>query len=63
MLAFRSRHRAVFIYGFAKNERENIDDKELRTLRDIANAWLVADVERIESEIANGRLQEVSRDQ
>ena len=44
---------------FAKNERENIDDKELRTLRGIANAWLAADVEHIESEIASGRLQEV----
>jgi hypothetical protein len=63
VLAFRSRHRAVFIYGFAKNERENIDDRELRTLRDIATAWLAADVERIESEIASGRLQEVSCDE
>jgi len=62
LLAFRSRDRAVFIYGFAKNERENVDDKELRTLREIATAWLSADIAHIEREIANGRLQEVPND-
>jgi len=62
LLAFRSRDRAVFIYGFAKNERENIDDKELRTLREIAAAWLTAGIEHIERELASGRLQEVPND-
>jgi hypothetical protein len=59
LLAFRLHDRAVFIYGFAKNERENIDDKELRTLREIATAWLTTNIEHIEREIASGRLQEV----
>jgi hypothetical protein len=27
--------RAIFLFGFAKNERENIDDDQLKTLRDI----------------------------
>lgn len=59
LAAFRSEDRAVFIYGFAKNEVENIDAKQLRTLREIATAWLSASIEHIETEIANGRLQEV----
>jgi len=35
LLAYRSGERAVFLYGFAKNERENIEDDELQTLREI----------------------------
>ena len=58
-LAYRSQDRAVFIYGFAKNERDNIDDKELRTLREFAAAWLAASIEHIEKDLAAGRLEEV----
>jgi hypothetical protein len=38
-------HRAVFLYGFAKNERENIRDAELMTLREIARTFLNASSE------------------
>src|SRR5271170_6058883 len=44
LLAFDPNKRAIFIYGFAKNERGNIDDKEMRTLREIAAAWLAASI-------------------
>jgi hypothetical protein len=33
--------RAVFLCGFAKNERDNIDDDELATLEELAAGWLV----------------------
>ena len=33
LVAFRQGNKAFFIYGFAKNERANISDKELRALR------------------------------
>jgi hypothetical protein len=59
LIAFRSKARAVFLYGFAKNERENIDNDELATLREIAAAWLTADTAQIERAIAEGILQEV----
>jgi hypothetical protein len=62
LLAFQSQDRAVFIYGFAKNERDNINDKELKTLREIAAAWLAASPQNIEREVADGRLQEVPDD-
>jgi hypothetical protein len=40
LLAYREGHRAVFLYGFAKSERENIADDELETLREIgAVCW------------------------
>ncbi len=41
VIAFGSA-RAVFLYGFAKNERENIQDAELMTLREIAATFLDA---------------------
>lgn len=60
LVAYRSGNRAVFLYGFAKNERDNITDDELETLREIGAAWLDAKVERLEHAIKEGILQEVS---
>ncbi|NOR36987.1 MAG: type II toxin-antitoxin system RelE/ParE family toxin [Woeseiaceae bacterium] len=36
LVAFRQGDKAFFIYGFAKNERANISDKELRALKMLA---------------------------
>jgi hypothetical protein len=36
LVAFRKGNKAFFIYGFAKNERANISDKELRALKMLA---------------------------
>ncbi len=38
--------RAVFLFAFAKNERENIGDAELTTLREIAGSFLNASAEK-----------------
>jgi len=35
LIAYRAGERAVFLYGFAKSERENIGPDELVTLREI----------------------------
>jgi len=43
LIAYRAGQRAVFLYGFAKRERENIEPDELATLRAVAAAWLRAD--------------------
>jgi hypothetical protein len=43
LIAYRPGRRAVFLYAFAKSERDNIDPDELVTLRDIGAAWLRAD--------------------
>lgn len=59
LIAFRPEARAVFLYGFAKSERENIEADELVTLREIAAAWLVADETKIARAIAEGLLQEI----
>ena len=38
LIAYRAGDRAVFLYGFAKRERENIDVDELLTLREVGAA-------------------------
>ena len=36
LVAFRQGDKAFFVYGFAKNERANVSDKELRALKMLA---------------------------
>ena len=62
VLAYRYGHRAVFLYGFAKSERENIENDELQTLREIGAAWLAADAQKIARAIKENALQEVHDD-
>lgn len=50
---------SVFLFGFAKNERENIDDDELTTLREIAASFLNASNAKIEQALRDGTLIEV----
>ena len=40
LIALRSGDCAVVMFGFAKNERDNIDDDELKALRLIGSQWL-----------------------
>jgi len=54
--------RAVFLFGFAKNERENIDVDQLRTLREIAAFWFAADDAKIARALKDGLLIEVQDD-
>ena len=63
LVAFRSADRAVFLYGFAKSEQENISPDELVTLREIAASWLAADVQGIARAIAENALEEVPYDE
>lgn len=63
LLATNLRDRWVFLYGFAKSERESIDDKQLHDLQRLARTYLSiseADVRRL---VEAGVLQEVSNDQ
>ena len=59
LVAYRVQDRAVFLYGFAKSERENIGPDELASLREIAAAWREADADRIAGVIGAKELQEV----
>lgn len=60
LVAYRVGTRAVFLYAFAKNERENIAPDELLTWREIGAGWLAADAQQIARALAEGILQEVT---
>ena len=62
LIAYHPGKRAVFLYGFAKSERDNIVADELETLKEIGAAWLEANKERLEYAIKEGILREVSYD-
>ena len=40
LIAFKQGDKAFFIHGFAKNERANVSDKELRALKSLAKELL-----------------------
>lgn len=62
ILAFRTATRAVFIFGFAKNARDNIDDDDVRALKVLAKQVLgLADAE-LDRLIAAGKFEEVMCD-
>ena len=63
IVAYRAKGRAVFLYGFAKNERDNIDPDQLLSLREIAAGWLAANAAKIKQALDEGALQEVQHDE
>ena len=63
IILFKLEVRAVFVYGFAKNERQNIGDDELRAFRDLAVVMLAYDEGEIATALENGALIEVRDEQ
>ena len=59
ILAFKKGDKAFFIYGFAKNDRDNIDQREQRIYRQLAKDLLNMDESAIKKMIKNGKLFEV----
>lgn len=62
ILVFRAGDRAVFVYGFAKSDRENIDDDELAAFRRLAAELLALSQDLLDALVANGTLVEVDCD-
>jgi hypothetical protein len=59
IVPFRTEVRAVFVYGFEKNARANIDDAELAAFRRLASQLLAEDDAGIETALETGALIEV----
>ena len=59
LLAYRTASRTVFVYGFAKSERGNIEPDEREFWRTVAAAYLVMSVDAIENAIVSDELKEV----
>jgi len=61
LIAYRTQAFSVFLYGFAKRDRDNLDAKELRIVRELAEAWLKAGPAAVEQALRDGKLIEVQK--
>lgn len=59
IVAYRLAHRAVFLLGFAKSERENIEPDQLVVARKLAEKWLAADAQQLAHAMEENELKEV----
>jgi hypothetical protein len=63
LMAFRIKRRAVFVYGFAKNQRDNIGPDELEFWRRVATSFIRMDDARLTLMINQLELEEVRCDE
>ena len=62
LIAYKKGSRAVFIFGFAKSERENITPDQLADLKAVAGDFLSRGESGLSDDIEAGSLQEVHYD-
>jgi len=60
VIAYRRGDRAVFLFGFAKNEQANLDDRELAEWRRVGRGYLGLDDDGLKAATAAETLIEVS---
>ncbi|WP_347252374.1 type II toxin-antitoxin system RelE/ParE family toxin [Legionella sp.] len=56
ILAFKINDKAFFIYGFAKNKRDNIDERELKALKKLAKTYLNLTDDELTFAVSRGEL-------
>lgn len=59
LVASNQSDRWVFLYGFAKKEREDLDESELRDLKRIGQGYLAMSEETVLQALRTGQLWEV----
>ena len=59
ILASNLGDRWVFMFGFAKNERDNVDDDELRLIKWLASTFLEMDDRMLKEALASGKILEI----
>ena len=62
LMVFRAGQRTVFLYGFAKNERDNIGVNELLFWRRVAGAFLTMDPATFDALVGTGEMMEGDTD-
>ena len=63
VIAYRAAQRSVFLYGFAKSERDNIDDRELADLKNLARHYLSYSDAQIAVALIHSELTEIACDE
>jgi hypothetical protein len=59
IVAYSARRRAVFLFGFAKNQRDNLTPVQLADLKMVGRDLLALTEHQINEAVAEGQLQEV----
>lgn len=62
LVATNKGSRWFFVFGFEKNERDNISDDELQALQDYAADWLKRTAAQLDEAAADGALLEITDD-
>ena len=62
IIAYRRAHRLVFLFGFAKRERANIDQREKEALLELGNVYMAMSENDVSEAIRTGKLLEVACD-
>jgi len=60
LIAFSSGRKSLFLYGFAKNDRDNIGDDELHELRKLSKIFLRLNEAEITSALEIERMEEIT---
>jgi len=59
VVAFQEGHNVFFMYGFEKNVRSTITDKELKSLQDLARDYLAYSNKQLNDEVKSKHLFEI----
>ena len=60
LIAFKMGDRAVFVFAFAKNEQENISQRNLQNLQDVAAKWFATAPLDIARALEAGEIEEIT---
>lgn len=56
IIVFKSGDRAIFLFGFGKNEKDNLDKTEFQYFKKLGNDLLSLDVQQLEQAMSHGVL-------
>ncbi|HEY4987705.1 MAG TPA: type II toxin-antitoxin system RelE/ParE family toxin [Bradyrhizobium sp.] len=59
LIAFHRGKQTVFIYGFAKNQRDNVSATELEDLKKLARRFLTLNEDQVATALKEGELKEI----
>lgn len=61
IICYKKGSRAIFIHGFAKNEKDNLSTKELLALKEFSKTLVLLTEKQIVTAVKNGDFKEVSK--
>jgi len=59
IICYKKGDRAIFIYGFAKNEKSNLSPKEFKAFKELSKVLLKMTIKQINTAVKNGDFIEV----